>query len=296
MTSHTQWKIGDALITRVDEIVLEGQGSWLLPGATTDVVAEQTWLNGSSLDEHGDIRLSVHSFVIDIGDTRIVVDTGVGNAKVRDNPAWNDLNTDYLQRLGVDRGTVDLVLTTHLHRDHVGWNTMRSGSAWVPTFPHAEYLVARTEWDYWAAARRTEDQLRMFADSVDPVHEAGLLRLVEDDESDVADGVQLIPTPGHTPGHRSVRITSGGESALITGDFLHHPIQLAHPCLECAVDVDPALALRTRAAQLAGLVDTTTVLLGTHFTSPTAGYVRRGETGYVLSPVDPAAVSVRGDE
>ncbi|MEH3131650.1 MAG: MBL fold metallo-hydrolase [Mycolicibacterium neoaurum] len=287
--TKAQWKIGDALVTRIDETTLEGQGRWLLPGATPDIVSGQTWLDSSSVDQNGDIRLAVHSFVIDISGTRIVVDTGIGNAKVRDNPAWNDLNTDYLQRLcdaGIDPGTVDLVLTTHIHRDHVGWNTMRSGSAWVPTFANAEYLVALDEWEYWTTARLSEDQYRMFADSVDPVRDAGLLRLLEHDELDVADGVQLIPTPGHTPGHRSVRITSGGASALITGDFLHHPIQLAHPCLECAVDIDPALALRTRATQLASLVDTPTLLLGTHFTSPTGGYIRSGDTGYVLSPAD----------
>jgi glyoxylase-like metal-dependent hydrolase (beta-lactamase superfamily II) len=289
MTSitRTQWAIGDALITRVDELVLDGQGSWLLPAATHDVVAQHTWLDPSSVDEHGDLRLSVHSFVVDIAGTRIVVDTGVGNSKVRDNPAWNDLDTAYLDRLrenGFDPATVDFVVTTHVHRDHVGWNTTLVGSDWAPTFPSARYLVARREWDHWASASLNADQHRMFADSIDPIREAGQLRLLADDELDVVDGVRLVPTPGHTPGHVSVRITSGGESALISGDFLHHAVQLARPEIGCAVDVDPVTAQRTRAKQLANLADTGTLLLGTHFTTPTGGHVRRVGDGYVLVP------------
>ena len=286
--TSAHWTVGDATIGRVDEVVLEGQGRWLLPDATAELVAGQPWLDPSATDDGGDIRLSVHSFVVDIAGTRIVIDTGVGNGKVRDNPAWNNLDGDYLPRLGdagFDPDSVDLVINTHIHRDHVGWNTTLRDGQWEPTFPNARYLVARTEWDYWSAAALSEDQQRMFADSITPVRRAGQYELVDvETPVEIADGVELLPTPGHTPGHVSVRISSGGETALVTGDFLHHPIQLAHPRLCCGVDVDPAVSERTRETTLSSIADTETLLLGSHFTHPTAGRVRSTASGFVLVP------------
>jgi glyoxylase-like metal-dependent hydrolase (beta-lactamase superfamily II) len=282
------WTIGDALIWRVDEVILEGHGRWLFPDLTAELVAEQRWLDPSATDDRGDIRLSVHSFVLDVTGMRIVIDTGVGNGKVRANPAWNNLGTDYLSRLvacGVDADTVDLVVNTHLHRDHVGWNTTLRDGEWVPTFPHARYLVTRTEWDYWSTAPLDDDQQRMFADSITPVREGGQLELVDAAAPvEIADGVELIPSPGHTPGHVSVLISSAGRAALVTGDFLHHPIQLAHPNLCCSADVDYATSERTRAAMLSRIADTETLLLGTHFTHPAAGHVRSTPSGYAFAP------------
>ncbi|WP_156657569.1 MBL fold metallo-hydrolase [Mycobacterium kyorinense] len=283
-----RWTVGNAKIGRVDEVVLEGQGSWLLPGATAELVAGQRWLDPSAVDARGEIRLSVHSFVVDISGTRIVIDTGVGNHKVRDNPAWNNLDTDYpanLGKTGFDPDSVDLVINTHIHRDHVGWNTTLRQGVWQPTFRNARYLTSRSEWDYWAAASLNEDQQRMFADSVTPVRDAGQLDLVDvETPVEIAEGVELIPTPGHTPGHVSVRIASAGRTALVTGDFLHHPVQVAYPDLCCGADVDGAVAERTRKAMLSSLVDTQTLVLGSHFTHPTAGFVRNGVSGLVLTP------------
>jgi glyoxylase-like metal-dependent hydrolase (beta-lactamase superfamily II) len=282
------WTVGRATIGRVDEIVLEKQGSWLLPAATADLVTAHPWLDPSAYDDQGDIRLSVHSFVVDIAGTRIVVDTGVGNDKVRENPAWNNLRTDYLVRLrqaGIDPASVDVVVNTHIHRDHVGWNTVLRQGIWEPTYPNARYLTASAEWAYWSTTALTEDQQRMFADSIDPVKGAGQLELVDARTPvEIADGVTLVPTPGHTPGHVSVQITSGDETALISGDFLHHPVQVAHPRLCCGADVDPAASERTRAAVLSSIADTETLLLGSHFTHPTAGRVRTTSTGWVLAP------------
>lgn len=287
-SSAPSWTLGKATIGRVDEVVLEKQGSWLLPDATPDLIAAHRWLDPSASDGDGDIRLSVHSFVVDIAGTRLVVDTGVGNDKVRDNPAWHNLNSDYLARFGrsgIDPASVDIVVTTHIHRDHVGWNTTLRQGRWEPTFPNARYLTTRTEWDYWSTAALTEDQQRMFADSIDPVRRTGQYELVDVQRPvDIADGVTLIPTPGHTPGHASVQLTSGGQSALISGDFLHHPVQVADPRLCCSVDVDPAASERTRAAVLSGLADTETLLFGSHFTHPTAGRVRTTPSGFVLEP------------
>ena len=205
------------------------------PDATAELVAGQPWLDPSATDDGGGIRLSVHSFVVDIAGTRVVIDTGIGNGKVRDTPGWNNLDSDYLLRLGAagfHPESVELVINTHIHPDHVGWNTTLRDVAWEPTFPNARYLAARTEWDYWTAAALSEDQQRMFADSITPVRRAGQLELVDADiPVEIADGVELIPTPGHTPGHVSVRISSAGEIALVTGDRrarAHHRIGF-HP-------------------------------------------------------------------
>lgn len=130
----------------------------------------------------------------------------------------------------------------------------------------------------------------MFADSITPVRQAGQFDLVDTETPvEIADGVELIPTPGHTPGHMSVRISSAGETALVTGDVLHHPIQLAHPRLCCGVDVDPALSERTRQTILSTVADTETLLLGSHFTHPTGGHIRSTASGFVLVPA--AAIS-----
>lgn len=285
--------VGAATVYRVDEVVLEGQGSWLLPGATPELLAAQRWLDPSGVDDRGELRVSVHSFVVDIAGTLIVIDTGVGNNKVRDNPAWNCLNTDYqenLRKSGFEPDSVDIVINTHLHRDHVGWNTVLQHGVWQPTFPNARYLASRSEWDYWACARLNEDQQRMFADSITPIVEAGQFDRIDVPEPvEIADGVELVPSPGHTPGHLSVRIRSAGQTALVTGDFLHHPVQVAHPTLCCGADVDGAVAERTRKTILSSLADSDTLLLGSHFTDPTAGFVRSGRSGLVLVPPSDAS-------
>ena len=130
---------------------------------------------------------------------------------------------------GFSRESIDVVLCTHLHIDHVGWNTMLVDGKWVPTFPNARYLMGRAEFDYWKAAPgSTAGEPAVFADSVQPVWDAGLVDLVASDHQ-VCPEVSLVPTPGHTIDHVSVRIVSKGEEAVITGDFVHHPCQLAHP-------------------------------------------------------------------
>ncbi|TVT08239.1 MBL fold metallo-hydrolase [Amycolatopsis bartoniae] len=273
--------MGELTVRRIDEVLLPpATGAWLLPGATPELVEQHGWLRPGFAAADGTLRLSSHSFAVTAGGLRIVVDTGIGNGKQRANPAWHDLRTDYPERLaaaGFAPESVDLVVLTHLHTDHVGWNTREVDGEWVPSFPRARYLVSRVEREFWAGYAMDDARRQLFRDSVHPVEEAGLLDLVDvpAEGTEVAPGVRLLPTPGHTPGHVSVRLRDGDASALITGDSLHHPVQVPHPELGSCVDVDPAQAAATRRALLASLAGTDTLVLGSHFPPPTAGHIGR---------------------
>ncbi|WP_411082944.1 MBL fold metallo-hydrolase [Streptomyces sp. cmx-18-6] len=285
--------MGDHTVRRIDETALPPEtGPWLLPGATAGLVARTPWLRPDFADGQGVLRLASHTFAVEVDGARILVDTGIGNGKQRANAAWHELRSDYAERLGAAGfapESVDLVVLTHLHTDHVGWNTRDEGGTWVPTFPNARYLTARTEWDYWADAEMDGPRRQMFRDSVHPVWEAGLLDLVDvaDEGTDIAPGVRLLPAPGHTPGQVAVELSSRGEKALVTGDSIHHPVQLSHPGICSCADIAPDLAARTRRRLLDSLADTPALLLGTHFPPPTAGYVRRAGDAYRLVPAPP---------
>jgi glyoxylase-like metal-dependent hydrolase (beta-lactamase superfamily II) len=230
--------------------------------------------------------MSVHALGVETPNRRIIVDTCLGNDKEnRRIPSWNNLQTSFLSDLataGYARETIDTVICTHLHVDHVGWNTMLNGGNWVPTFPNARYLMGRVEFDHWTSQHDREDMEAILADSVTPVLEAGLVDLVETDHR-ICDEISLLPTLGHTPGHVSLRIASQGEEALITGDFMHHPCQIARPEWSSTVDSDPTEAQQTRERMLTGLSDTPILVIGTHFAGRTAGHVVRDGNGFRLA-------------
>lgn len=290
-TTVPSWTVGDITVHRIDEIPLPPQtGPWLLPGATVDVVTQQGWLRPDFADQDGILHIDSHSFALVVDGLRVLVDTGIGNGKTRANPAWHDLRTDYLSRLadaGFTPESIDLVVLTHLHTDHVGWNTREVDGVWVPTFPGARYLTSKTEYDFWAGYDMDEARRAMFRDSVHPIGDAGLLDVVEvpAEGTEIAAGLRLLPAPGHTPGHVAVQVVSGDAAALITGDSIHHPVQLAHPSIGSCVDIDPAQAEATRHSLLASLAGTGTLVLGTHFPAPTAGRVVTHEDAYRLEPV-----------
>jgi glyoxylase-like metal-dependent hydrolase (beta-lactamase superfamily II) len=277
--AYPAWNLGGTVVRRIDEYIRPPQtGPGRLPGATADVIDEAAWLRPDFADA-GTLLLASHTFAVEAGGLRILVDTGIGNGKARANPAWNGLSTDYLQRLtdaGFPPDSVDLVITTHLHTDHVGWNTHFADGNWKPTFPHARYLTSRTEWDHWADAEMDQARRQMFRDSVHPVRDSGQYDRVDvsDHGHEVADGVRLLPAPGHTPGQVAVEVRGADRTALITGDSIHHPVQLSHPHLTSCVDVDAQQAVHTRSRLLNSVADTDTLLLGTHFPQPTAGTVR----------------------
>ncbi|MBS0331450.1 MAG: MBL fold metallo-hydrolase [Proteobacteria bacterium] len=284
------WRIGDVKVTRILELEATGGTRFILPQATPEAVRGVGWLAPHFADDAGKLKMSIHALVVETPSLRIVVDTCIGNDKQRDIPAWSGLQTDFLADLaaaGYPRESIDVVLCTHLHVDHVGWNTMLVDGAWVPTFPNARYLLAKDEFDHWRAEeedllKRGSDPARSpFHDSVRPVWEAGLVELVETTHQ-VCPEVTLEPTLGHTPGHVSVRIRSGGQEALITGDFIHHPCQLAHPDWASAADYDETASTATRRRMFGALAGTEVLVIGTHFAAPTAGWVVREGDGWRL--------------
>ncbi|MFG2196744.1 MBL fold metallo-hydrolase [Streptomyces sp. NPDC048639] len=289
-TALPSWTVGDVTVHRIDEVLLPPEtGPWLLPGATPDIVAGQDWLQPDFADPQGILHIDSHSFAIVVDGMRVLVDTGVGNGKSRANPAWHNLRTDYLERLaaaGFPPDSVDLVVLTHLHADHVGWNTREVDGTWAPTFPHARYVTSRTEREFWRGYDMDEARMQMFRDSVIPIEEAGLFDLVDvpAEGAEVAPGLRLLPTPGHTPGHVAVQMSSHGETALITGDCIHHPVQFAHPAIGSCVDIDPGQSEATRRMLLESLAGTGTLVLGTHFAPPTAGHVITHGDAYRLVP------------
>lgn len=276
-----QWQIGDITITRVVEMEVAGGSKFILPDATREACLPYNWMQPHFMDSEGNLIMSVHALVVDTGDLRIVVDTCIGNDKQRNIPAWSNLQTRFLDDLaaaGYPRESIDMVMCTHLHVDHVGWNTMLVDGEWVPTFPNARYLIAEKEWTYWDAQEDDQDYGPVLQDSVRPVVEAGLVDFVGETHQ-LCPGVQLEPTPGHTPGHVSVHITSNGAEALITGDCIHHPVQMTRTDWCSSADFDQSQGQDTREGLLSRYVDQDILIIGTHFATPTAGHVKHLETG-----------------
>ncbi len=276
-----RWQIGNVRISRIVEMEITGGSRFILPDATREACLAYPWMQPHFMDEQGNLIMSVHALVVDTGQRRIVVDTCIGNDKERAIPNWNMLQTAFLDDLsaaGYPRESIDTVLCTHLHIDHVGWNTMLVDGAWVPTFANARYLIAAEEWSYWDAAEEDENYGPVLADSVRPVVEAGLVDFVDMNHR-ICDEVRLEPTPGHTPGHVSVRIDSEGERALITGDCIHHPCQMTRTDWCSSADFDKRQGRKTRESLLARYADNATLVIGTHFATPTAGYIRHRPEG-----------------
>ena len=283
-----QWQIGKIRVTRIMEMELAGGTRFILPEATREACLPLEWLRPHFMDAQGNLIMSVHALVVDTGDRRIIVDTCIGNDKQRSIPAWSNLQTSFLQDLdsaGYPRESIDTVLCTHLHVDHVGWNTMLVDNQWVPTFPNARYLLAEKEWRHWDSVGGDPMNAELLNDSVRPVLAAGLVDLV-DWEHEVCEGVRLAPTPGHTPGHVSIHIESGGEKALITGDWIHHPCQMTRTDWCSSAVHDQHQARATRETLLENYTDKPVLIIGTHFATPTAGRVKRLPQGGYWFDVD----------
>lgn len=271
-----QWRVGDVTVTRVVEY--EGDAldaSFLLMHGSPEFISELPWLQPHFADEAGRIKMSVHAYVVESQGRRLVVDTGVGNNKVRlMQPTAHQQDRPFMERMvaaGFPAESIDSVICTHLHMDHVGWNTTWVDGEWRPTFATSRYLFGRYEWSC-RSADEAPDSREFVEDSLLPVVEAGLVDLV-DDGFHVTDEVWVEPSRGHTEGHMSVMISSQGEEAVITGDLMHHPMQIAHPERGCHFDFDYEAALATRRRFVQRHADRPVLVLGTHFASPSGGYI-----------------------
>jgi glyoxylase-like metal-dependent hydrolase (beta-lactamase superfamily II) len=276
-----KWKVGEVTISQVVELTTASLGPYLLPQATPEVLTEMPWLQ-PFVSVEGKIVLSIHSLVVETPDASILVDTCIGNDKERTYPRWNKMQGDFLDRFegaGFSPERMDRVLATHMHVDHVGWNTHLVDGRWLPTFANARYLFSEREWDHWS--KEPQEFGPVVEDSVQPVFDAGLADLVAEDFQ-VTDEVRLESTPGHTPGHVSVHISSRGEEALITGDAIHHPCQIAHPEWSSSADVDQTASAATRRDMLARYADKPVLIIGTHFAGPTAGHIVRDGDSFRL--------------
>ena len=228
--------------------------------------------------DSGLVVLAIQAFLIKTARHTILVDSCVGNRKPRNREFFNDAEFPWMDRLlatGTRPEDIDFVLCTHLHVDHVGWNTRLENGSWVPTFPNARYIFARTELDFWLAQSeqglmtRTGDYV---ADSVIPILDAKRELLVEMDHQ-IEDGITLAPLPGHTPGQVGLRIASGGAEALLCGDLMHHMIQCHIPDWSTIACADQAAARATRKAFLDRYADTDVTILPSHFPNPSAGRI-----------------------
>lgn len=262
------WTVGKVKITKIIELQLTGGTRFILPQATYEEIQKMAWLIPDFASPDGKMIMSVHSLVVETPNRRIVVDTCIGNDKDgRGVPNWNHLDKPYLQdleRAGYPADSIDTVICTHLHVDHVGWNTRLVDGRWVPTFANARYLFGRSEYEYWKTHSTEPSHAAVFADSIAPVVEAGKVDLVDSDAT-IADEITLISTPGHSPGHVALHIRSDGEEALLSGDVAHHPCQMARLDWSSTADSDPQQSVETRRALFSRFADTPTLVIGGHF-------------------------------
>jgi len=283
---NLSWKIGNATITRIVESEMLFPIGGLLPAATPDALhRHRQWLQPYFLDAEDNIRISFHALVVESMGQVIVVDTCIGehgDPFAPDRPVVHRFLDD-LAAAGCARDAVDVVLCTHLHYDHVGWNTMRVDGRWVPTFPNARYLFAKPEYEYWRSEPETP-VAGNFNDAVRAVFDSGQAELVACDHR-INSEVALLPTPGHSPGHVSVLVESMGQRALITGDMTHHPVQWAEPDWSLPMaDYDSEQATQTRRAMAARYAGSDTLVIGTHYPAPTAGLLADTAEGIRFCP------------
>jgi glyoxylase-like metal-dependent hydrolase (beta-lactamase superfamily II) len=282
-------RIGDFAISRIADFSGPAfDPAEFFPDFDPEVVRANADLLGPRLIDpaSGKLVFSFHSFVVKTGRHNILIDACIGNDKERPaRPQWHRMRTPYLDDLagcGLGVQDIDFVLCTHLHWDHVGWNTRLADGKWVPTFPKARYVMARREFGHWQqAARRGDDTPHTagFNDSVLPVVESGQALLVDDDFA-LEDGLWFEAAPGHTPGNVVIHARSGGERGLFAGDVLHHPLQCLKPEWSTRACSDPELSRRSRMRLVEEHAALGTLMLPAHFPDPTAGWIRPHGTAY----------------
>ncbi len=283
-----QFKVGDITIHRVVEQEapifdpLE-----FFPSLTKEVLEQnRSWLQPRFIDPAtGKVVLCIQSYLVQTPHHNILIDSCVGNHKPRPTrPFWNMLKSEAWEKglaaTGVGLGDIDYVMCTHLHVDHVGWNTRLENGRWVPTFPKARYLFADRELDFWSKKEKDDpSNFPWITDSVLPIVAANRAEIVKSDHA-LGDAVRLIPTPGHSIDHFSVQVGKSGQDAIITGDMIHSPIQARYPELGMRADYDSKQAGQSRRQLFERVCDTSTLMCMAHFPSPSTGRLTRWDDGF----------------
>jgi glyoxylase-like metal-dependent hydrolase (beta-lactamase superfamily II) len=281
-----KFSVGDFTVHRIiEQETTFLQANDALPTLTPEVLAEnREWLQKTgALDANDTLILCFQSYIIKTPHHTILIDSCIGNDKPRPlRPKWNMKTDDaYMRALaasGFSVGDIDFVMCTHLHVDHVGWNTRLENGRWVPTFPKARYVFGKTEFDHWSK-ENAKAEVAPFADSVLPVVEAKKAEIVTNDYS-VGDHIRILPTPGHTPGHVAFTLGRTKDEAVFAGDLIHTPLQLRYPELSPKFDIDPKQAATTRRSFLERYCDTDTLCCTAHFPSPSTGKIKRRGNGF----------------
>ena len=274
-------QIGNLQIMRALEMIMPFGRQTFFPQTTeSDWAPHRHWLEPQALDPVTDeLQFPMQSYVVHTSHHTILIDSCVGNDKERPNrPSWHMKTDDAYMRalaaLGIAPEDIDFVMCTHLHTDHIGWNTRLEDGRWVPTFPNARYIFSERELAAWRDVGHEKFSRTPYEDSVLPIVEAGRAELVTNDYA-LDDEVWLESTPGHTPDHVAIALASNGASAVMCGDILHSPVQCLHPEWIPWPDWDAELAKRTRRAFLERYCDTDTLVCTAHFPLPSAGRVVR---------------------
>jgi glyoxylase-like metal-dependent hydrolase (beta-lactamase superfamily II) len=281
------WKVGQVEITRLVEVWKWEDDIWMvLEDSKPPIVHTQPWLIPDHATPEGRMFINFQAFFVRAGNRRIMIDTCIGADRERQFPVFTKMRTSFMQdlaSLGIAPNDIDTVLCTHLHFDHVGWNTHLVDGRWVPTFPKARYLFSRTEYEHWLMLRDTGGYhgINHLSDAVDPVIEAGLVDFIPNDYA-LTEEISLLPTPGHTPGHVSVYIKSQGQQAVIIGDLMHHPIQVAMPGHLATFDMDKPAGAKTRVEFVNRFEEKPVLVIGSHFADPGAGYIVRHGASWKL--------------
>lgn len=260
----------------------------LIPAAKPENLKELPWLFPNFLSKSYGLKIIIQMIIIKSKGKTIIIDTCIGNHKKLSYRPWANRNSNFLEKLiaiGVEKEKVDIVVCTHIHLDHVGWNTIKKDGIWRPTFCNAEYIFSEQEFKH---IKQHESSLHgdIIKESINPVVEAGQATFISPPHA-IDNNISIIGTPGHTPGHISVIIDCGSLNLLVTGDMIHHPCQIAYPDWCSYYDFDKNLAIKTRRRFLEKNVEQNTLIIGSHFSSTSIGRIIKDSDKYAFDILYP---------
>lgn len=284
-TEPEKYEVGDVEIFRINETVLNSINiASLLPDF--NLLDEPTISENTINLNH--TYLNIHTWLLKTRNHSILIDPGVGNCKNRPyTPYFHHLNTSFLERLaktGIKPEDVDYVLITHLHVDHVGWNTKILDGEWIPTFPNAEYIFSKKEYEYYNDPvnhnDRNKTSVLIQGDSVKPIIEAGRASMIQVDGDEIVDGLRFKPTQGHSVDHASITLSSQGQNAIFTGDIFHTPVQIQYPELNSIYDAFEDLARSSRHWVIKYASEHHSTVFSSHFPESSAGQIIKDNKGF----------------